>query len=166
MNDVFLRFGGDLIFIRHGENLIDSTSKNDFLPLTEFGIKQAEKVKKIIDNHFDIVMCSTSTRCIMTAKIIADSNIPITDMRLLERGWGNEKHDGKETDEQARKRITDVLEYISKEYGKKRVIIVTHGSLIKLAQDIIENKCEKRECINNCDIIEYNRDGTKKITKS
>ena len=36
------------IFIRDGENVIDSTTNNDFLLLTELGIKQDERVKRIL----------------------------------------------------------------------------------------------------------------------
>lgn len=165
MKNVFFRFGGDLILIRHGENLIDSTIDNDLLPLTEFGIEQAEKVRKILDGCFDIVISSTSMRCVTTAKIIANNMETITDRRLLERGWGNKEYDGKETNEQAKERFMDFLNDINERYHGKRVVVVTHGSFMKLAQDIVENKCEERERIDNCDIIEYNRSGMKKITK-
>lgn len=166
MNNIFLSFGGDLIFIRHGENVIDSTTNNDFLLLTELGIKQAERVKKIVNGNFDCVISSVSMRCVMTAQIIMNGKNPIKDTRLLERGWGNKEHDGKETDDQAKRRFIEFLEDVTKMYREKRIIIVTHGSLIKLAQDVIENNCEKRKRVDNCDIIEYNRDGNKIVTKN
>lgn len=166
MNNIFLSFGGDLVFVRHGENIVNSAISNDFLPLTELGIKQAEEAKKIIGNNYDVVISSTSTRCIMTAKIIMNGENPIEDVRLLERGFGNKEHDGRETDEQARERLLTVLKDISKKYCQKRVVIVTHGALMRLAQDIIENNFIKRERINNCDVIEYNRKGKKKVIKA
>lgn len=166
MNDIFLSFGGDLVFVRHGENIINSAISNDFLPLTELGIKQAEEVKKIIGDNFDVVISSISMRCIMTAKIIMNGGDPIKEIRLLERGWGNKEQDGRETDEQAKERLLFFLKDISKRYHQKRVVIVTHGALMRLAQDVIENNCIKREHINNCDIIEYNRNGKKKVIKA
>ena len=166
MNDIFLSFGGDLVFVRHGENIINSAISNNFLPLTELGIKQAEEVKKIIGDNFDVVISSISIRCIMTAKIIMNGEDPIKDIRLLERGWGNKEQDGRETDEQAKERLLIFLKDISKRYHQKRVVIVTHGALMRLAQDIIENNCIKREHINNCDIIEYKRNGKKKVIKA
>ena len=166
MNDIFLSFGGDIVFVWHGENIADSTISNDFLPLTELGIKQAEEAMKIIGNNFDAVISSTSTRCVMTAKVIMNGEEPIKDVRLLERGWANKEHDGRETDEQAKERFIGLLKDIAKRYKKQRVVIVTHGSFIKLAQDVIENRCIERNRINNCSIIEYNRNGKKIILKN
>lgn len=165
MNDIFLKFGGDLIFVRHGENSISSVISNDFLPLTELGIKQAEEARKIIDNNFDVIISSTSKRCIMTAKIIANGRESIENIQLLERGWGNKEHDGRENDEQARARFLKFLKAVAKSYHQKRIIVVTHGAFIKIAQDVIENSCIERSRINNCSIIEYNRNGKKIILK-
>lgn len=166
MNDIFLKFGGDLILVRHGENIIDTTISNDLLSLTEKGKKQAQEVKGILNNHFDIVMCSTAIRCIMTSEIIMNGKEPIKDIRLLEKGWGNKEHDGRESNEQAKERFIGVLKDIAKRYQEKRVVIVTHGSFIKLAQDVLENRYIERNRVNNCNVIEYNRNGKKIILKS
>lgn len=165
MNDIFLRFGGDIILVRHGENNIDDTISNNLLTLTTQGIEQAREANRILDNQFDVVMSSISMRCVMTARIIMNGKEPIKDARLLERGWGNKEHDGTETDEQAKERFLGLLKDIAKRYKKKRVVIVTHGSFIKLAQDIIENRCLERNRINNCSIIEYNRNREVKVLK-
>ena len=42
-------------------------------------------------------------------------------------------------------------------YKDKIVLLVTHGALIRLAEDVIENKTIPRDRINNCDIIIYER---------
>ncbi len=150
--------------IRHGENIVNSSINNDLLQLTENGKQQAENARKRI-GAFDIVISSTSMRCIMTAKIIMNGGKPLRDIRLLERGWGNKEHDGKETDEQAKIRFIEVLTDIAKLYHGKNIVIVTHGTLMKLAQDIIENKCAQRETVNNCDIIKYDKNGEKIVLK-
>lgn len=146
-----------ITLIRHGENIIDNSIPNDLLLLSNEGIKQCEWAKKLLKNDFDIVFSSTSKRAILTAKIIANRKRIITDENLLERGWGNKLHDGKETDEQAKARFEDFINEIIKKYKNKKILIVTHGSLIKIAQNVIEKVNIPRNNIDNCSIIKYTR---------
>ncbi len=160
-----MKLFNDLILVRHGESVLDNSIPNDLLPLTEAGIKQAKEAQKILQNKFDIVISSTSKRAIMTAKIIAEGKKTLQDERLIERGWGNKGKDGKETDEEARTRFLNFLIDILNLYKYRRILIVTHGSLIKLAQDVIEGKILKRDIVNNCTIIKYDKNKNKEILK-
>ena len=150
------------IIIRHGENIFDDTIPNNMLSLSSLGIKQAKWARDILNNDFDIVFTSISKRTKETAKIISKNIKPIEDKRLLEK-YGNEKQDGTETEEEATKRFKLFLEEIEKNYQNKKILIVTHGALMKIIQDIIENKKEERGLINNCDIIIYEDDNKKEI---
>lgn len=163
-----MTISNDIIFIRHAENVNNSFVTNDMLPLTKLGVKQALEASKILKNKFDIIVCSTSKRAIMTAKIIASNFNIIYDERLLERGWGNTNHDGLETDSEAIKRLNDLLTELIDRFPNKKILLVTHGSLIKLAQEIIETlNCDLTiNRVENCDIIKYTKDKQKVLIKN
>lgn len=160
-----MKLFNDLIIVRHGESVLDTNIPNDLLPLTEAGIKQAKEAQKILIDKFDVVISSTSKRAVMTAKIIAGGKKTLQDERLIERGWGNKEKNGKETDEEARTRFTNFLIDILRIYKYRRILIVSHGSLIKLGQDVIEEKILKRGIVNNCTIIKYDKNKDKEILK-
>ena len=144
----------ELIFIRHAENVFDNKIKNDNLPLSKKGIKQAYKAKEKLNKSFDIIISSPSKRSQQTAEIIGDKMKYSIDSRLYEKGYGNKNHDGKESYIATVERINSFLDDIKK-YKNKRILIVTHGSLINLIKNIIEEKNIKRKHINNCYIIKY-----------
>ena len=146
-----------LILIRHGENANDVSLDNDLLPLSQNGIKQAKKAREILKNSFDVIISSPSLRAKETANIIGNNMPYEIDERLLEKGYGNEKHNGKETTTEAIFRFTGFLHDLKK-YKNKRVLVVTHGSLIRLSQNIIEEKNIRRKHIDNCEYVIYEKD--------
>lgn len=160
-----MKLYNNLILIRHAENITDKNLINNLLPLSEKGILQANEAAKLLKGKFDIVITSTSQRTIMTADIITNNSPSIQDSRLLERGWGNNDQDGKETDEEAKIRFKCFLVETINKYKDKKILLVTHGSLMKLAQDVIEDECVSRDSIENCTIIEYKKTKQKQITK-
>lgn len=161
-----MKFYNDVILIRHAENVDDSKIENNLLPLSLKGTIQAYEAANILKDKFDVVLCSPSMRTIMTANIISSLIKPIQDIRLLERGWGNLNQDGKETDEEAKTRFESFLNEVINKYKDKRILLVTHGALMKLAQDVIEQQCLPRDSIDNCTIIEYTKNKEKIITKN
>lgn len=152
-----------IILVRHGDNLSSDSIENNLLPLSEKGVLQSIKVSHIIENDFDIVFCSNSLRAMQTAKIISKQVIPIISTNLIEKGWGNENHDGTETEEEAKQRLIYFFYSIVKKYKGKRILIVSHGSLIKIMQDLLENNSIKRNRVYNCTIIEYDKNMKKRI---
>ena len=76
-------------------------------------------------------------------------------------------HDGSETDLESFIRVKTVFEKYINLYPDKRILIVFHGSLMKLAQNYIENKSfdYERDSVDNCDTIFYSKEGTKKYIK-
>lgn len=152
----------EIYFIRHAENTYDNNLKNDDLPLTKRGKKQCIYMSKILNDNFDYIYCSTSLRAFETARLITNSNNICKDNKLIERGWGN--NNGLETDYEAKVRIEKFIEenIINKE--NKRILIVTHGSLMRLIQDVIEENCMERNRVYNCTSINYNIMGHKQVT--
>lgn len=146
-----------LYIIRHGKTEWNDKKllqgKTD-IELNEEGIKQAKALSKKIDlNEIDICISSPLKRTKQTAKLIVDGKIPIIyDDLLLERGFGN--YEGKpinfdliskqwdyklndseeniETIQDCLKRAKKFLDKINSEYNNKTILIVSHGSLIKM----------------------------------
>ncbi len=145
-----------IILVRHGENIFNDNIPNDLLELSPLGIKQAMWVKEKLNNNFDVVFSSTSKRTIDTATIISSKIKAIQDKRLLEKGYGNNKN-GDETLKDAKNRFKEVLDEVIRKYPNKKVLFVIHGALMKLAQDVIESENLKRDSIENCEIIKYER---------
>ena len=143
-----------IILLRHGKNIIDSKLNNNQLPLSDKGKMEAYKIKNKLNNNFDIIISSPSLRTKETAKIVGNNHDYIIDNRLLEKGYGNKKQDGKETTIDSYNRLISFLDDLKK-YKNKRVLIVTHGSLLNLARNIIEERNIKRNHIGNCYMIEY-----------
>lgn len=160
-----IKLNNEFIFIRHGENVNDVNLVNDDLYLSDLGIEQAKKAARLLNNNFDIIISSPAKRCIITATILShlDKKI-IVDKKLYERGWGSNKK-GNETDFEAKERFLDFLLDINEKYIDKRILVVTHGSLMKLIQDVIEQKCIARENIDNCTMIKYDKEKKKILSK-
>ena len=149
-------FPKTLILIRHGENINNPSLDNNMLPLSDKGKKQAMDVKKRLDYSFDVIISSPSLRCQETASII-NSDIPcIINNKILEKGYGNKKHDGSETIYEATIRFIDFISDLKK-YRNQKVLVVTHGALIRLAQNIIEEKNIRRKHIENCYFVKYEK---------
>ncbi|MDR2524394.1 MAG: histidine phosphatase family protein [Candidatus Nomurabacteria bacterium] len=144
-----------ITFIRHAENTEDDNLSNNDLPLSEHGKRQAEWASGILPQNPNRVFTSTSKRAIDTAKIIAPEKDILPDDRLLERGWGAGQ-DGDETDAAAKERLTSFLNNITETRKGENVLVVTHGGLIRLTEQIIENG-EGSDRIENCQIICYSK---------
>lgn len=160
-----MNFDGKIIFIRHGENMIDDSISNNLLPLSELGKKQAYEAFQTLKGQFDVVISSPSKRTMMTAHIISPNSKILYDKRLLERGFWNEKQDGLESDYEAKERIKSFMAEYMESSPNKNILFVTHGGLMILIQEVIEGKKMERGSINNCDIIEYSFNH-KKIMKN
>lgn len=151
-----------IILIRHGDNLYDSLIANNDLPLSDNGINQSIKAAQLINDDFDVVYCSNSLRTKQTALIINKNHKPEKiDDRLIERGWFKD-FNGTETDDMAFNRIKFFFNSISEDLENKKVLIVSHGSLIKLIQNYLEEKVLERDRVYNCTTIIY-ENNTKKI---
>ena len=145
-----------LVFVRHGENVENDQLLNSELPLSEEGVKQAMWAKSIIINRcnrFDAVISSTSKRSAQTAMIIndrlCDSEI-ICDSELLEAGYGTRL----ETESDAKRRAQQVLTCIFDEYDSETVMVVAHGCLVAIMEEILDGTAPRRT-IENCAITIY-----------
>ncbi len=145
-----------IIMIRHGENISNLSCDNNNLPLSEKGIKEAKWAKKRLKNMYDVIITSPSLRARQTAEIIHGSESFIIDERLIEKGYGNLLHNGKETKENAEKRLIFLFNCLN-QYPRERILLVTHGSLMRLAENIIERNNFDTDHIDNCTIVMYKR---------
>lgn len=50
-------------------------------------------------------------------------------------------------------------------YSNKNILLVTHGSSILIAQDLIEKKETMRDDVDNCTIVEYTKTKQNRIIK-
>lgn len=143
-----------LYLVRHGET---EENKQHILQghqpgtLSQLGIEQAHKAaEQVRDMHFDVCLSSDLKRCADTTQIIMegrtdDINVLYTTM-LRERHWGSAT--GKPCSDYqnipvpadaesmpalaARCRV--FLDYIKKMYAGKRVLIVSHGFVLRILQ--------------------------------
>lgn len=116
------------------------------IELSDLGIQQSVDLKNLIkDKRFDVVFCSDLIRATHSAELTFKGVVPIVvDERLRECNYGD--FNGKSSDivepmqkkniitpfpngesyEDVKKRITDFLDFLKKNYDGKHVAIVAH----------------------------------------
>ena len=152
------KFPNNLTFVRHGENVVDGRVDNNELPLSKAGVEQARWAAQTCARHFqkpDVLFTSPAERTIQTACLIDPDVKPVEDSRLLERGWDGDNNDGSETNEEAIERVGVFLDEAAKRYKEKNVLVVSHGGLIKIAENLIERRELADHKIENGAIVHY-----------
>lgn len=175
--------------IRHGQtdwNLIHKIQGVTDTELNDTGIKQAEEARENLKNiDFDLIICSPLKRTKKTAEIINQNrNIPIIyNEKLKERCFGNFEgrvvneddifksevlydvnvnysEDKIESIKDLMLRIKIELDNIKEKYSDKKVLIVTHGGVLRAVNayfnGIPESGILNSAEIKNCEIREYN----------
>lgn len=128
--------------------------------LSDLGVQQSIELKdKIKDKHFDVVFCSDLKRAVHSAKLTFEGKVKIIqDKRLRECNYGKynaqsseivepmqdenitKRFPDGESYEDVKKRISDFLDFLKKNYNKKQIAIVAHKAP-QLALDVlIKNK--------------------------
>lgn len=160
-----------LFFIRHGEseaNVQKYYAGQKDVPLTEFGIQQAEKEAQrlaALGESFDVIISSELRRAYDTAVPIAKAtHYPVESilkMKLLnERGGGiyegkplekffalseEEQVSGSaESFKQLGERVRELLEVINTTYSDKKVLLVSHATFGEMLQAIIKHDDYKK----------------------
>ncbi len=138
--------------------------------LNEIGLKQAQAKAKTVDEFQpDVIIVSPLKRALQTAQIAAQGKYQIiTDERIKERYYAEaqgmsfgqikerypnfdsfvvnglpylvEVPEGGETYEQAYERMEEFLVDLVKNYGGKRVLVVSHGDPLDMAEAILAGK--------------------------
>lgn len=170
--------------IRHGQtdwnkNKIIQGSKD--IELNETGIKQAEEVIPIFNEHnFDLIISSTLKRAMQTAQTISKEKQTeiIYDERLIERSFGNYEGTPTTLDEEPLynintnvndnnietvndlyNRVSSILTEVKEKYSDKKVLLVTHGGTTRAIESyfygVDKNGIMPPETIKNCEIREY-----------
>lgn len=161
----FLRHGQAL---SNKKNILSSSLPEKFYnPLTGAGIQQAVKAaQKLKKEKIDIIFSSELLRARQTAEIVAKAvNAPVHyDCRLNEINFGvfegrpvedwakfvehyndfyAKKPEGGQSRLEVRKRILDFIEEINKKYKNKKILIVSHGDTIWMAETALLNLGDK-----------------------
>lgn len=170
--------------IRHGQtdwNKIGKIQGSTDIELNETGIKQAEAVIPVFNEHnFDLIISSTLKRAMKTAQIInSEKNVEIIyDKRLIERHCGdyegtpttlneeplfnintNVSTNNIEPVNDLYNRVSSILTEVKEKYKDKKVLLVTHGGTTRAIEayffGVDENGIMPPETIKNCEIREY-----------
>ena len=161
-----------LLLIRHGQseaNLSRVFAGNYDAPLTELGLRQAEKTAEFITENYkvDCVYASDLIRAFETGKTVANAlNLPITPndgLREIRAGkwealpfddivikfpeeykkWkediGHSSCPNGETVKELAERVMATLTAIAEENDGKTVVIATHATPIRVSQTLIEH---------------------------
>lgn len=145
-----------LYIVRHGKtdwNTVGLLQGRIDISLNKEGREELKRLSNIIDlNNIDLCLCSPLKRAKETAKIIIGTKKQIIyDDLLLERNFGifegqkinmeliskewdyklNYKGSNIESITECLNRAKTFLDKISKEYPKKNLLIISHGSFIK-----------------------------------
>lgn len=172
-----------IYFVRHGQtesNKKGTVTGHLDSPLTEEGIEQASKTLLEIPDDFSKIYSSDLIRCKQTAEILNQKlNLPIKyDPRLRERHFGslagkkftemdttgeirekdkNQQYDyrpyGGEHVEDVKKRLFDFINELSRKKTKGKILVVTHGGIIRLLHNIING--EVHGYLENCSVHEF-----------
>lgn len=154
----------NLYLLRHGET--EENAKHilqGHMPgtLTREGERQAiEAVEQLRSTAFDVCLSSDLKRCVDTTNIVLEhlgQDIPIVYTKLLrERDWGSitgvvvekgkwiDMPDDVESLPACRVRSKVFLEYVTKTYPDKNVLVVSHGMFLRILQ-AVHNDVDHKE---------------------
>lgn len=150
--------------------------------LNEEGVKQAKDLARNLDKDFDLIFTSPLKRAVETAKLISEqigASI-IERAELMERDFGSlsgkgweempddgeykkndfeQKYDyrpfGGESAEDVKNRLIKFMDELKKEYSDKKVLIVAHGGILKMAHFMFSEEHLKMTP-NNASLHEFN----------
>lgn len=170
--------------IRHGQTDINLEEKINGLndhDLNEEGIRQAVRAREeIAELDIDEIICSPLLRTRHTADIVNANDLPISyDERIQERDAGVftcedissleedkwwsvddvEEYIDAETVRNMMGRIYEFLDEIKVKYKEKKILLVTHGGVMKVIHTYVYGIPEDRNLnnikIENCEIVKY-----------
>ncbi len=179
-----------IFIVRHGEsenNLqgIDCSKleHKDKFGLTEAGQRQTESEAKNFDD-FDLIITSPHRRAVETANIFAR----YSDCKVIENEFISEVNYGdfdlypyeisdawfknKGSDEShpfpngeslfdAKERTAKFLQRIKQTYSNKKILIVTHGHIVLLLQELLDENFERQKAIDA-----YDDDKSRKVIEA
>ena len=169
--------------IRHGEtdwNKEKRIQGRTDIELNEIGIKQAESIKDLIKNeHFDLIISSPLKRAKKTAEIVSNGVPIVYSDGLIERNFGlfegkimteinfedcynynlNYDDGSIEKVQDLVKRVYTFLDEVKEKYSDKKVLLVTHGGVIRAIKIYFEGMPENgmlpHAATKNCELKEF-----------
>lgn len=176
-----------IFMARHGQtqpNVENNVCGRTDVPLTETGLKQAEKLAdNACGKNIELIVVSPMIRARQTAQIVADRyGIPvIVDDRLIEQSAGiyegksrdntdyiaNKRkfcyrYPGGESMMQVAQRVYNRIDDIRRNYSDKNVLVVCHGGVCRVARTYfmdMENEEFTLYTPDNATLTEYEVDG-------
>ena len=166
---------GRIALIRHGQtdwNLEERLQGTTDVPLNDTGRQQARTVARQLHagaTTWDVLVASPLGRAVETAQIIGgvlDLELSATCPGLVERGFGAwegtslaglEAHArdtilaGGEPPEEVARRGTAALRRIRDAHPGRNVLVVAHGSLIRLTVSVLNGGTHPR--VRNCEVV-------------
>jgi broad specificity phosphatase PhoE len=134
------------------------------IPLNEVGLLQAQKsLDNLSATDWDVILASPLSRSIQTATVIADSfGLEVSILpELIERSFGEaeglshtewrrvfesqEPIPGLESMEALEERAQLLLDRVSRDFAGKRVLAISHGSLIRKVIRMVSNQTLPRD---------------------
>lgn len=170
-----------IYIIRHGQtdwNINGRYGGRIDVPLNEYGIEQAKKIREELKKiSFDVVFSSPLIRAYTTAQIVCDIDI-IKDDRIIERSNGdlegrlkleitdnidfndpNENRYNIENIIDFRNRINNFFDDITTNYKNKNILVVTHAGVGIYARCYFEGEPENNDYMKykmkNCEVLKY-----------
>ena len=174
-----------LLTMRHGETDWNSRHKmqgRTDIGLNELGRMQAmEAGRNLREGSVDLVFCSPLVRARQTAELVIgnrDVKIKVDD-RLTERCFGewegksftseerlefwdcelNSGRGGVEPVLEMLARVDDFLDEMQSRYNKNKVLVVTHGGVLKLISGRLNDELGTLGCrkfsVGNCEVVTY-----------
>jgi uncharacterized phosphatase len=166
---------GRIVLIRHGQtdwNLAERLQGATDVPLNETGREQARAAGRHLRAEaltWDVLVSSPLGRAVETARIIGEAvglELTATYPELIERSFG--PHEGRSfaglpVDERDRilsagepadavaRRGREALRRIRDEHPGRNVLVVAHGSLIRLTVSELDGEAHPR--VGNCEVV-------------
>ena len=170
-------------FIRHGEtqyNVENRVYGWAPAPLTEKGVEEVKRARKLIPKDFSVIFSSDLVRCKETAEMLNEElKLPVIfDARLRERNFGTlegktweemgevfyqkdktHQYDyqsfGGESVEDVQGRVFSFIRDIMKNREKEKILVVTHGGVIRLLHYLLGGKVLELPDVTNLSLHEF-----------
>ena len=177
-----------LYFVRHGKTEMNKEKKWSGLTDCDLLPEGKELLQKAFANcsasDFDVYYCSPLKRTQQTLEAIIPGQKPIIDNRIIERNFGD--WEGKpysviddettelyiqgkiqppngETYDEVHTRVISFVSDMFKTYYNKRILIVSHATVLRMVRDVFLPNMEKKPIKNSQIIMLSNSDFQKAI---
>ena len=163
-----------LFFVRHGKTEMNKerrwSGRTDCNLSDEGKLLTKSAFESYSENDFDVYFCSPLKRTRQTLDCIVSGQTPIVDSRIIERDFGDWEGQpfsiiddettelyiqGKvqppngETYLEVQTRVIDFVSDLFHNYGNKKILIVSHATILRMVRDVFLPEMEKTPIKNS-----------------